>query len=139
MVSSRCGERSFHFQPGDSSQNSPKQLAGNSHLGKLERHVFRVPRDLRTDLDQLLPQRCQRPVLHVSGQGKPTQEVGEIVRQSEQLQSCLVILDRDFPFGIVWNRSRLGLLPIVTACAAPASSASELFSIFDFRSQFLGF
>jgi hypothetical protein len=33
-------------------------------------------------------------VLHIAGQGKPTQEVGEIVSQSEQLQPYLVILER---------------------------------------------
>ncbi len=33
-------------------------------------------------------------MLHITGQGKPTQEVGEIVSQSEQLQPCLVILER---------------------------------------------
>jgi hypothetical protein len=28
-------------------------------------------------------------------------------------------LIRDFPFGITWNHSRLGMLPIVTTCAPP--------------------
>ena len=46
---------------------------------------------LRTDLDQLLPQRRQRPVFHGSRQRQPTQEVAEVVRQGEQLQSHLVI------------------------------------------------
>ena len=32
-------------------------------------------------------------MLHITGQSKPTQEVGEIVSQSEQLQPCLVILE----------------------------------------------
>ena len=57
-----------------------EQLPSDSHFGKLERHVFRVPGHLRPDLDELLPERCQRPVLHITGQGKPTQEVGQVVR-----------------------------------------------------------
>ena len=28
-----------------------------------------------------------------------------------------IAIIRDFPFGIAWNHSRLGTLPIVTACA----------------------
>jgi hypothetical protein len=31
-----------------------EQLPSDSHFGKLERHVFRVPRDLRPDLDEIL-------------------------------------------------------------------------------------
>ncbi len=45
---------------------------------------------------------------------------------------------RDFPFEIAWNHSRLGMLPIVTTCAPPVSSAWEIFHISSQRPQFLG-
>ncbi len=41
-----------------------------------------------------------------------------------------ISLDWDFPIEIAWYHSRLGMLPIVTTCAPPASSASEFFSLF---------
>ncbi len=48
-------------------------------------------------------------------------------------------VSRDFPFTIAWNHPRLGMLPIVTACAPPVSSASE-FSPFSYSpSQFMSF
>jgi len=35
----------------------------------------------------------------------------------------IVDVTRDFPFGSAWNHSRLGMLPIVTACAPSVFSA----------------
>ena len=46
---------------------------------------------LRPDLDQLLPQRGQRPVLHRPRQREPPQEVPEVVRQGEELKPRLVV------------------------------------------------
>ena len=43
-------------------QDCSKHLPRHRHLGKLEDHIPRVLDDLRADLDQLLLQRCQRPV-----------------------------------------------------------------------------
>jgi hypothetical protein len=49
-------------------------------------------------------------------------------------------LDRDFPFEIALNRSRLGVLPIVTACAPPPCLAHRNSSpLLYCRPQFLGF
>jgi hypothetical protein len=39
-----------------------------------------------SDLDRLLPQRCQRPVLHGARQHQPSQEVRQVVRLGEELQ-----------------------------------------------------
>jgi len=50
-----------------------EQPPRHSHFGKLERHVFRVPRHLRSDLDEFLSKGCQRPVLHITGQGQSPQ------------------------------------------------------------------
>ena len=33
-------------------------------------------------------------MLHVTGQGQPTQKVGQVVGQGKQLQPCLVVLER---------------------------------------------
>ena len=39
-------------------------MSGHGDLRQLERHVLGVPGDLGTDLDELLLQRCQRPLPH---------------------------------------------------------------------------
>ena len=45
-------------------QDRCEQLMRHRDFGRLERHVLGVPNDFRTDLNQLLAQRGQRPVLH---------------------------------------------------------------------------
>lgn len=47
--------------------------------------------NLRANLDQLLPQGRQRPVLHAPGKRQPAKEIPEIVRQGEQLEPDLVV------------------------------------------------
>ena len=42
------------------------------------------------DRDQLVPQRCQRPVPHAPRQRQATQEVAQVIRQHVQLQPHLV-------------------------------------------------
>ena len=63
---------------------------GNRHFRHLERHVSGMTNNLRPNLDQLLAQRCQGLVPNALWQGQPPEEVGEVVRQSEQLQPHLV-------------------------------------------------
>ena len=72
-------------QAGDPVEDRGEQLPGYGHFGQLERDVPRVPRYLRADLDQFLPQGGKRPVLHITGQCQPTQEVRQIVGQRKQL------------------------------------------------------
>jgi len=48
-----------------------------------------MPHDLRTNLDQFLPQRRQRPVPHGWGQHRLPQKVAQIVGQHEQVQPHL--------------------------------------------------
>jgi hypothetical protein len=60
-----------HTEPLDAVQNCCEQIARYGHLGQLGRHVPGVPDDPRTDLDQLLPQRRQRPVLNATRQRQP--------------------------------------------------------------------
>jgi hypothetical protein len=46
----------------DQPQDLPEQVSRHRHLGKMERDVPRVADHLRTDLDELVPQRGQVPV-----------------------------------------------------------------------------
>ena len=66
---------------------------GTRHLRQLERDGLGMADDLGPDPDQLLPQRRQRPCPHGSGQRQLTQEVPQVVRQGEQLQADLVVLE----------------------------------------------
>ena len=47
--------------------------------------------DLRPDLDQLLPDRRQRPVLHLLWQRQRRHEIGEIVGRGVKLKPNLVV------------------------------------------------
>jgi len=55
---------------------------------------LRMPSNLRTDLDELLPQCRQRPLADALGNRQPPQEVGQVVGQGEQLRADLVVLER---------------------------------------------
>ena len=46
----------------------------------------------------------------------------------DRLITDLELLDRHFPYGSAWSRSRLELLPIVTAAPLPVSSAWRCFA-----------
>ena len=54
--------------PSDSFQDELEQLAGNRHLRHLEDHVPGRGDNLRPDLDELVPQRRQGPMLHAGRQ-----------------------------------------------------------------------
>ena len=90
-ASPRCRCKWTGPKPCDTPQNLPEQLAWDRHFGHLERHVLRVLCHLGTDLHQLLPQCCERPVLHATGQRQTAQEIGQVVGQGEQLQANLVV------------------------------------------------
>ena len=53
-----CGQS----QPPDPFQNGAEQLSRNRHFRHLEDYLLGMAHDLRTDLDQFLPQRRQRSV-----------------------------------------------------------------------------
>lgn len=84
-------QRRRHTESLDAVQNRCEQFTRHRHLGHLEGHILRVDHHLGPDLDQLLPQRRQRPVLHGSRQRQPTQKVAQVVRQSTQLEANLVV------------------------------------------------
>ena len=75
--------RRWQRQSRDTIQNRGKQASRHRHLGQLKGHVLGVSRHLGTDLDELFPQRCQRPVSHWFRQGQSPQEVAQVVGQRE--------------------------------------------------------
>ena len=57
-------------QPVNEAQDLSEQRSWDGDLGQLESDIAAVAHDLGADLDQLLPQGGQRPVLHILRQGK---------------------------------------------------------------------
>ena len=74
--SARPGDES---QPIDPFQDRCEQPPRHGHLGHLERHGSGTRDHLGPDLDQLLPQCRQAPVLHPAGQRHLPQEVAQVV------------------------------------------------------------
>ena len=66
-------------QPIDEAEDFSEQLPRHRNLRQLESDVPAVAHDLGTNLDQLLPERGQRPVLHRLRQGQRQHEVAEVV------------------------------------------------------------
>jgi len=74
-------------------QDFPEQFPRHGDLGKLECDVPAMADNLGADLDKLLPQRGQRPVLDLLRQGQRPHEVGEIVGQGVKLEPNLVVAE----------------------------------------------
>ena len=74
----------------DPLEDRSEELSGHDDFRKLDRHVLGVPGDLGTDLDELLLQRGQRPLSHALWKCQPAEEVPEVVRQGEELQTSVV-------------------------------------------------
>jgi hypothetical protein len=70
----------------DPAQEVGEQRPWHRHLGQLEDDVAAVAYDPGADLDQLLAQRRERPVLDIRGQGQRTQEIREIVGKGVKLE-----------------------------------------------------
>ena len=74
----RSGSSSQFIDP---PQDSPKQVPRHGNLRQLERDVATMADNFGPDLDQLLAQSGQRPVLDRLGQCQGAHEIGEIVSQ----------------------------------------------------------
>ena len=72
----------------DQPQNLLEQFLRHRDLGHLEDDVAAMAHDLGVDLDELLPQARQRPLLDCLRQSQRPHEVGEIVGQRMQLKLC---------------------------------------------------
>ena len=68
-----------------------EQLPWHRLLRHPKSRALGMPDHLCSDLDQRFPQRGYRPVLHGPRQRQPTQEVPEVVRRCEWLESRLVV------------------------------------------------
>ena len=79
LCSGRCC--AWSSQPLDQPQDALKQIAWHRDLRHLESDVPAMGGDLRPDLHQLFPDRGQRPVFHLLGQGQGPHEVGQVVGQ----------------------------------------------------------
>ncbi len=66
-------------QPVNPAQDLGEQAPGYGNLGQLERDIATVADYLRSDLDQLLSKRRQRPMFHRLGQGERAQEIAQVV------------------------------------------------------------
>jgi hypothetical protein len=71
-----------------------EELSRDSDFSHLEGDIAAVAGDLHADLDQLLPQAGQRPVLDRFGCCEGAQEVAEIVGESMKLKSDSVGRER---------------------------------------------
>jgi len=83
--------RDCQSQPSNPFQNGLEQLSGKSHLCHLEDDLPGMPRDLRSNLDQFLPQRRQCSVTHYLRQHRLPPEVAQLVGRHEQLPPHLIV------------------------------------------------
>ena len=68
-------------------------MTRDGDLGYLEGHIAPVADDLRTDLDKLVAQCRQRPLLDGFGQRQGAHEVAEIVGQGMKLEPDEVVVE----------------------------------------------
>ena len=80
-------------QPVNQAQDLGEQRFGDSDLSELECDVAAMSHDLGADLDQLLPQRGQRPVLDLLRQRQCTQEVAEIISEHMELKPDRIVAE----------------------------------------------
>ncbi len=72
-------------KPLNQMQDLSEQCSGNGDLCELKCDVAAMTYDLGTDLDQLLPERRQRPVLNRLRQHQGAQEVAEVIGERMEL------------------------------------------------------
>ncbi len=75
----RCRSARRRSQFGDQPQDVGEEVSRDRDLGHLERDIAAVADDLRADLDQLLSEDRQRPVLDRLGRRQRAQEIPDIV------------------------------------------------------------
>ena len=90
----------FPSFPSTQSQDVGEEVFRNGDLGHLECNVAIRADDLRADLDQLLPQAGQRPILDRLRRRQRAQEIAEIVGQRVKLKSNSVGRELSIGFQI---------------------------------------
>ena len=107
------------------SRIAANSFRGHRHLRQLEDDVLGVDDHLGPDLDQLLPQRRQRPALDRLRQHQLPQEVGQVVRQGEQLQPRRVMLAPSRRSECGRTRCWIRVSPELTGLLSPGRAASR--------------
>jgi len=74
-------------------QNFLEQVPRHGNLGQLESDIAAMADDLGPDLHQLLPQRGQRPMLHLPRQSQGPHEVAQIIGQGVKLETNFVVAE----------------------------------------------
>jgi hypothetical protein len=110
-----CRERRWSWpEPVDPAQDLREQRPRRRHLCELEHHVAAVTDDPGANLDQLLAQCRERPMLDPLRQGQCAQEVGEVVGQRVKLEPHRVV-----PEGVADSRvQRSAFFPSLMCCSA---------------------
>src|SRR3954453_19912204 len=94
----------------DPAPDRGKERSRHRHLGKLEDHMPPVPHDPGADLDQLLAEGRERPLLKLPRQGQRAQEVGEVVGQGVELEPHGVVAEGVAGAAFGWG----GLHPLMS-------------------------
>jgi hypothetical protein len=89
----RCNGRRPQFR--DHPQNVCKEIFGNGDFGHLKRDMPAMADDLRADLDELLFQARQRPLLDRLRRRQRAQKVAEIVSERMELKTNRVGSERE--------------------------------------------
>ena len=90
MFRPSCRNR-FSSEPIDAAQDISEQASWDCDLGHLKGYVAPVANDLAADLDQPVPERRHRPLLHGVGQGQGSQKVPEVVGKCVKLESDSIV------------------------------------------------
>ncbi len=80
-------------QPVNQAQDLGEQCSRYGDLCELECDIAAMSHNLGTDLDQLLPQRGQRPVLDLLRQRQCPQEVAEIISERMELKPDRIVAE----------------------------------------------
>jgi len=121
-------------QSPDSLKDFPKEYPWNSYLCHLKYHVTRMPDHLGSYLDELVPECPKRPRLHRLGQCQTSQEIAEVVSQSKEMKTHLII------HKIMTRKPRpvQGVLTFLNPLLGCASVVVELYhNLLDFHRRFV--
>jgi hypothetical protein len=91
LGSGHCRDRASQLI--DPPEDVPDQIARHRNLGHLERDVAAMSDDLGADLDQLLPDGGERPMLDLLRQCQGPHEVGEVVGERMKLEADRVVVE----------------------------------------------
>ncbi len=98
LPSTSRDQRRRDRQPRYAVENPGERVSRQGYLGQLERDGLGIPGDLSPDLDELFPQRRQRPVPYRVRQGQSPQEVAEVVVHARTARAVVGIFKHSLRF-----------------------------------------